>query len=291
MVFGTRMFTFVKICANQFYLRHQRSIQIHDNPRKFAGHTKAPVRYLISSVHQKPFTNGGAGFYFRLDNSNHTDKPMYLPILIIHIIAGFAALFSSGVAVFTKLVRDNHRVHTISGNVFCCSMTAVFLTAVPLTIIRPNLFLFVIAVFSFYLTFNGWRMALNRSGYARLPDRIGAWIMIATAVAMVAVGGYYQFQGNGFGIVLLVFGFIGGLLAFENLRRFARGKIKGKERISSHQGSMIGATIAAITAFLVTNITTDPVWIAWIAPTVLLTPLIIYNNRRLFNKKKKKSGK
>ncbi len=44
---------------------------------------------------------------------------------------------------------------------------------------------------------------------------------------------------------------------------------------------MMGASIAAATAFLVVNIQTNPVWITWIAPTVVITPLIIYLNRRV----------
>jgi hypothetical protein len=39
---------------------------------------------------------------------------------------------------------------------------------------------------------------------------------------------------------------------------------------------MIGAYIASITAFLVVNNTILPSLVAWLAPGVLLTPLIFY---------------
>jgi hypothetical protein len=43
---------------------------------------------------------------------------------------------------------------------------------------------------------------------------------------------------------------------------------------------MMGATIAVITAFLVVNVRFDPGWVVWLAPTVVLTPLIIVWSRR-----------
>ncbi len=211
---------------------------------------------------------------------------MYQVLLIIHIVAGFAALFSSFVAILTKMGYDHHPTHLISGRIFCWSMTGVFLTSVALTLIRPNMFLLVIAIFSFYLTYHGWRMALNRKGEVETADKAGAWVMILTAGVMLVTGIFYHFGGNSFGIVLFFFGLIGGFLAGQNLLQFRKGGLKGKDRISSHQGSMIGATIAAVTAFLVTNISTNPAWLIWIAPTVFMVPLIFLANRKIYRKRK-----
>ena len=44
---------------------------------------------------------------------------------------------------------------------------------------------------------------------------------------------------------------------------------------------MMAGTIATVTAVLVVNVATDPVWIAWIAPTVVITPFIFYWNKKL----------
>ncbi|AXJ00490.1 hypothetical protein CYPRO_1227 [Cyclonatronum proteinivorum] len=216
---------------------------------------------------------------------------MYSPILVIHIIAGFLALGSSFVAVYTKLVTDRHQLHLYSGRLFCWAMTIVFVTSIALTLLKPNLFLFVIAIFSYYLTFHGWRLALNRKGEAKFWDKTAAWVMIATSIVMIGTGGWFQLQGNGFGPVLVLFGLIGGLTAGQNLREFAAGPVKGKDRISGHLGAMLGATIAAITAFVVTNIQSDPAWIAWIAPTIIITPLIVYSKRKIEGKTGRKSKK
>jgi hypothetical protein len=51
-------------------------------------------------------------------------------------------------------------------------------------------------------------------------------------------------------------------------------------RIANHLIRMMGATIAVITAFLVVNVHFDPGWVVWLAPTVVLTPLIIVWSRR-----------
>ena len=44
---------------------------------------------------------------------------------------------------------------------------------------------------------------------------------------------------------------------------------------------MLAGTIATVTAALVVNVDTEPVWLAWILPTVLMTPLIVWWNRRV----------
>lgn len=205
---------------------------------------------------------------------------VYNVLLVIHIVAGVAALLSLFVAVYSKLIQNRHSLHLLSGRVFAIGMTAVFITTIPLTILRPNLFLLVIGIFSFYMTFHGWRMAVNRKGAPGFWDLRGAEIMMLTSVVMIGIGLYQIYHNNDSGIMLTVFGGIGGYLAVENLLAFRKGTLKGKERISSHLGSMMGAGIAAITAALVTNVQTDPVWLAWIAPTLLITPVIIYAQRR-----------
>jgi hypothetical protein len=51
-------------------------------------------------------------------------------------------------------------------------MVGIFLTAIPMSIINSNTFLFLIAIFSFYLAFAGMRFAKNRKGIATTIDWI-----------------------------------------------------------------------------------------------------------------------
>lgn len=205
---------------------------------------------------------------------------VYSVLLFTHIVAGIAAVLSLFVAVYSKLVQNRHSLHLISGRIFTIGMSLVFITTVPLTIIKPNLFLLAIGIFSFYMTFHGWRVAVNRKGIAGFWDKRGAEIMLLTSLVMGTVGGYQLFEQEDSGLMLLVFGSIGGYLALQNLLDFRAGRLRGKERISSHIGSMMGAGIAAITAALVTNVQTDPVWMAWMAPTLVITPFIFLAIRR-----------
>lgn len=41
---------------------------------------------------------------------------------------------------------------------------------------------------------------------------------------------------------------------------------------------MMGGTIAVITAVLVVNVNIEPQWIAWVLPTLIITPVIAWWN-------------
>jgi len=205
---------------------------------------------------------------------------VYASLLIIHIAAGTAALAGAAGAVATKVFNFNHRLHLISGRVFFYGMLFVFLTTVPMTMIRPNMFLLLIGVFSFYMAYSGWRKAVNRQGIAGPQDLLAILVMGATAMGMIGWGGYLTLSGEGNGVTLIVFGSIGAILAVNDIKNYTTGPLQGKERINAHLTNMMGATIAAVTAVLVVNIQTDPAWIAWIAPTIVLTPVIFWMVRK-----------
>ena len=82
-------------------------------------------------------------------------------LLVLHIAAGSIALLAAVLALVTAKGGTNHvRV----GRVYALGMTVIFLTALPLAMLGANIFLLLIAVFSFYLVFAGWRFARNRRG-------------------------------------------------------------------------------------------------------------------------------
>src|SRR5262249_23722902 len=95
---------------------------------------------------------------------NGDSSPMsniFYILLVIHITAGFISLFS---ALFAMLSTKGQTKHRFFGKCFFYGMTTVFFTAVPLSLIKSNLFLFLIAIFSYYLALTGWRYAHNRNG-------------------------------------------------------------------------------------------------------------------------------
>ena len=203
---------------------------------------------------------------------------MYKLLLGIHVVAGNLALLSAAGAV---VVTKGGRAHAWVGRAFAIGMTIIFLTAVPMTLIKPNLFLFLVALFNFYLVASGWLRAKNRSG---VPTRI-EWAlptaMTLTAVGMVARGAMMLADGRSMGVVLVVFAGIGGALALLDISGLRQQRFRGKERIVGHLTRMLGGTIGAITAFIVTNVRFEPAVVLWLLPSVVITPLIVYWSRRI----------
>ena len=202
---------------------------------------------------------------------------IYKVLLSMHIAAGFAALITAAVAAAT---RKGDRAHVYAGRVFVIAMAVVFLTALPMTAIRPNLFLALVAVFSFYLALTGWLRARNRSGQPTPVEWIAAGAMLLTAVAMVIRGIVVLASGHSMGTVLLAFGGIGGWLAASDLTSLRGRHYTGTARIVAHLTRMMSGTIAAVTAFTVVNVRFEPAFVVWLAPTVLLTPVIVYWSSR-----------
>ena len=81
---------------------------------------------------------------------------------IIHISAGILAFIVAPVALISKKGGDYHRKW---GKVFFWSMTVVAITAVIMAPMHDNLFLTLIAVFSFYLAFSGYRALYRKDAY------------------------------------------------------------------------------------------------------------------------------
>ena len=97
--------------------------------------------------------------------------------IVIHILFGTLALLSAAVAVSSA---KGKKFHVLSGSTYFWSMTAIFLTAVPMSIISSNIFLFLVAIFSFYLAFAGMRFAKNRKGIPTKLDWIAVGLMVAS---------------------------------------------------------------------------------------------------------------
>ena len=84
---------------------------------------------------------------------------------------------------------------------------------------------------------------------------------------------------------MLVFGAIAAALSSVDGRYYwglSRGNARtGAKRIQRHLTNMLAGTIATVTAVLVVNVQMDPVWLPWISPTLIITPLIVWWNLRV----------
>ncbi|CAN5811817.1 hypothetical protein BH23GEM8_BH23GEM8_09210 [soil metagenome] len=202
-------------------------------------------------------------------------------LLLLHIAAGFTALAAAAVAILTKSLDLSHRWHVVSGRIFFLGMIGVFVTAVPLAILRPNPFLFLIAILSFYFALAGWRYATNRRGAPRRIDWASAGVMLLAGGIMIGFGVLLLSRGDSNGVTMVVLGAVGGALSAGDLRTLRAGGVRGTERIARHLTMMMAGTIATVTAFVVTNVEVQPEWIVWLAPTALLTPVIVMWDRRI----------
>ncbi len=199
-------------------------------------------------------------------------------LLSIHIGAGTLALLTAAIAVFTP---KGEKWHILSGRVYAVAMAVVFLTAVPLALLGASIFLLLIAFFSFYLVFAGWRFARNRRGRPHTVDWAAAAIMLTTGLGMGVYAGILAGSGDSQWVTMTAFAGIALALGVADGLYHRLQRATGGRRISRHLTNMLAGTIATVTAVLVVNVDTNPVWIAWILPTVVITPLITWWNFRV----------
>ncbi|MCY4441263.1 MAG: hypothetical protein OXE53_13800 [Deltaproteobacteria bacterium] len=199
-------------------------------------------------------------------------------LLVIHIAAGATALAAATVALLTVKGGPHH---VRAGRVYAWAMTVICVTAVPLAIAGSDLLLGLVAVFSFYLVFAGWRFARNASGRPRGVDWAAVAVMGLTGLAMWGYGGALFLRGDSQWVTMAVFGFIAVALSATDLRYHRAPARAGRQRIARHLTNMLAGTIATVTAAVVVNVETRPEWLAWILPTLLITPLIAWWNRRV----------
>jgi hypothetical protein len=202
-------------------------------------------------------------------------------LLNLHIAAGFSALLAACVATVTKALNLAHKWHVVSGRIFFGGMTAILLTAVPLSLIGGNSFLLLVSIFSFYLAAAGWSYARNRRGTAQRMDWVRSVGMAITSVVMAAYGILQLTSNNNNGIIMLVFSIIGAALSIGDIRTLRAGGVTGKERISRHLTMMLAGFIACITAFVTVNFRFNPNYVLWLAPTVVITPIIVIWNIKI----------
>lgn len=205
-------------------------------------------------------------------------------LLGVHIAAGVVALVAGLGALSTEKGGDRHRRF---GRFYVRSMAVVVGTVPLLLVVDPTdfvrQFLVLVAIFSGYLVFSGYR-ALTRKRPSADPERID-WVATGLVVlASLGLGGWglaLVLTGgrpgeSGIGIVMAVFGVLGTGFGLADLRRF-RTPTRQDPWVAQHLSRMIGGYIATVTAVSVVNLAgLLPNVVAWLWPTVVGVPLIWY---------------
>lgn len=187
--------------------------------------------------------------------------------ILMHIVAGSSALAAGTIALCSK---KGGKAHRWSGWVFYVSILFVMLSSTATELYHNRRFLLIVGLFSFYLNFTGVEALQRRT--ARYLD----WAM-AILHCILGLGFLVElvFKGN-----FMVLPWAAGLaltwFAVEDIYHY---RYKQQGDLGKHIGRMMGAYISVVTAVLVVNIESAPVWL-WFLPTVLMVPLLIYFLRR-----------
>jgi hypothetical protein len=206
-------------------------------------------------------------------------------LLVLHIAGGTVALISGLVAMLTSKGSKPHR---LAGKIYFGGMTAVFVGAVIVALGHHKDFLLMIGFFSYYLTVRGYRVLfLKKLNQGQKPVLVD-WVIISVStifiLALFGWGIWALTLGSGMGIAGIVFGTIGSVFLFQDVRSFIHPPKEKMHWWFTHIGSMAGSYISAVTAFVVVNFQLPQYnWVLWVLPTMIGSVLIAKTIRKYKN--------
>lgn len=199
-------------------------------------------------------------------------------VLGLHIAMGAIAFICAPVALLTAKGGRNHRRW---GKIYFWAMAGVAATALFLSIVLPIVFLALVAVFSFYAAFSGYRILwlkdLNRGGKPRWMDWLAALITLVSSAALAMLGAFRPRVVGGMGTVSIVIGLLGIAVAMGSIRTFLHPPVEKQFWWYIHMRGMIASYIAAFTAFTVVNLAPHfgNAWWVWLGPAMVGVPCSI----------------
>ncbi|XQP83370.1 MAG: hypothetical protein ACOJUL_10145 [Candidatus Pollutiaquabacter aromativorans] len=126
-------------------------------------------------------------------------------MLVVHVITGFTGFFVAPVALAVKKGGNAHRQW---GKVFFWSMTGAAGSALVMAPYKQNWFLTLVAVFSFYMAFSGYRAVYRKKVRNRSEIPLIDWVISGLnalfAVGLLILG--ITLLPDAFGYISIVFG-------------------------------------------------------------------------------------
>jgi uncharacterized membrane protein len=214
--------------------------------------------------------------------------------IIIHVIAGIGALIFGALAI---ILKKNTPKHKPVGRIYFYCMTIIFVTGVFLSVFKGLLFLFFIAIFTYYATIIAYRaLRLKNLHNGQKPAKID-WIVegvaAVTFVGLIIFAIFYYIQNRDMNsLIPLTFGTIGLRGVIKNIGRLLSIPKETLHWLKMHIGNMLGSYIGAITAFVVNqseHIPLPPI-ILWLGPTAILVPIIIVELKKVKSEPFKKAS-
>lgn len=196
----------------------------------------------------------------------------------LHIAAGMLAFFVAPVALATQ---KGGKAHRRWGGVFFWAMAVMAVSALAITLYRPNPFLQLVAIFSFHLALTGYRAVTRRKAVNSVAShRIDLTINAIATLAYLGLAGFgirllLASSQNAFGYISLVFAFIGFRFVITELKHVLQPSPDKMAWWYRHMRGMLGSYIGCLSAFSAVNFRFLPDLIRWLWPTLLGLPLLI----------------
>lgn len=206
-------------------------------------------------------------------------------LVLSHVAAGFTGLV---VAPLAMLTVKGSRAHRRWGKIFFWSMFWIFITTLGIMTFRFNLFLLIIAILSFYMALSGYRALYRkrpeRGDKANWIDWTGSSVASLAGLAFAGWGllGLTGSVASSWPRTFFILGIVFGLglagNAIPDLISYFRPAPNRNWWWYFHMNRMLSAYVAMVTAFLVQNVgrrlPADWMWITWVLPALIATPLI-----------------
>jgi uncharacterized membrane protein len=195
---------------------------------------------------------------------------LFVYIRILHIACGMTALFVAPAAMLTVKGSQAHRRW---GKIYFWAMAIVAATAMYMAIYRPIIFLALVAVFSFYFAFRGYRSISRRNLGADRVDWAAAILSLIGSLSLIALG-IHPFAGQFLPapVVSIIFGLLGVLISARDIRKFLHPPAEKNSWLFGHMSGMLGSYIATVSAFSAVNFIFLPVAIRWLWPSIIGIP-------------------
>lgn len=205
--------------------------------------------------------------------------------IIIHVFAGIGALIFGALAI---ILKKNTPKHKPVGRFYFYCMTTIFVTGVFLSVCKGLLFLFFIAIFTYYSTIIAYRaLRLKNLHNGQKPAKID-WIVEAIAgvtfVGLIIFAVHYYIQHQDMNALIpLTFGTFGLWGVIKNTQRLLNKPKETLYWLKMHIGNMLGSYIGAITAFVVNQAEHIPLpqIVLWLGPAAILVPIIVVELKKV----------
>ncbi len=201
-------------------------------------------------------------------------------LLYLHAFAGTLALVIAPLAMLASKGSDAHRRW---GKVFFYAMSVVVVTAIIAGIVRPNILMALVALFSFHMLASGYRALFLKKLHE--GQRMQRWDFILQGSAAVINGALFLWglinltmgRRDSASIIFFVYGSVGLFMVWRNLHQFYKRSVDKREWLYMHMTGFLGGYIATVSAFSAVNLhMIQPTWLQWLWPTIIGSPLIAY---------------